>query len=170
MAAIFTYGINTGSPNPPIDWLRLLVADTVEFGEDGTTPIYIFSDQELTAMTQVVQAQFQSSMFYSTPSGATGGGTMGSYLPALPIPFYRIAGMLLMSIAANKARLSSVLKLLDVTLDPARAAKALKDQADSYFEQDDNSGALMIIEQVNNSWSFADRMFKQWQRQGQGGF
>jgi len=161
----FSYGINTGNPNPPIDYPRLLVSDTVEFDADGITPIYIFSDQEITAMESIVQAQFQSSMFFNTPTGATGGGTLGTYLPAIPIPYYRVAGMLLNALAANSARLSMVTQLLDVKLSPGVAAKALKTQADAYFEQDDNSGAFMIIEQVNDAFSFRDRWWKSWQRQ-----
>lgn len=164
----FSYGINTApdyTPNPPVDYPRLLVSDTVEFGADGTTPVYIFSDQEILAMEQVVQLQFQSGQFFSTPGGPPSAGTQGAYLPSVPIPYYRVAGMLLNSIASNKARLASVMKLLDVTLDPAKAAKALHDQAQAYFDQDDNSGAFVIVEQVNNDWSFRDRFWKQWQRQ-----
>lgn len=161
----FSYGINSGSPNPPVDYPRLLVSDTVQFAADGVTPIYIFSDQEILATEQIVMGIFQSSQFFSTPSGPPGGGTLGAFLPATPIPYYRVAAVLLNSIAANKSRLASVMQLLDVKLDPARAAKALQDQADKYLDLDENSGAFMIIEQVNNEWSFRDRYWKQWQRQ-----
>lgn len=164
----FSYGINTPpyQANPPIDYPRLLVSDTQQFAADGATPIYIFSDQEIAGMETIVQGQFQSGMFFSTPGGPPGGGCLGANLPAQPIPYYRIAGMLLSSLAANKARLASVVKLLDVTLAPDKAAKALMDQAKAYFDQDDSSGAFMIIEQVNDSFSFRDRYWKQWLRQG----
>jgi hypothetical protein len=161
----FSYGINTGQPNPPVDYPRLLISDTVQFAANGTTPIYIFSDQEILSMEQIVMGQFQSSMFFSTPGGPPGGGTLGATLPSQPIPYYRVAGMLLSSLAANKARLSSVIQLLDVKLNPSLASKALMDQAQSFFDQDDNSGAFVVIEQVNDQFSFQDRYFKEWQRQ-----
>lgn len=162
----FTYGINTGNPNPPIDYPRLLCSDTVQFAADGITPIYIFSDQEILSMEQIVMGQFQSGMFFSTPGGPPGGGSLGAYLPPQPIPFYRVAGMLLNALASNSARLASITQLLDVKLSPGLAAKALKDQAQSYFDQDDNSGAFVVIEQVTDAWSFRDRYWKTFQRQG----
>lgn len=160
----FTYGINLGNPNPPVDFVRLLVADTVQFAADNITPIYIFSDQEILAMEAIVQSNFQSAQFFSTPGGPPGAGSFGVNLPPQPIPYYRVAGMLLNSLAANSSRLASVTQLLDVKLNPSLAAKALKDQAQAYFDQDDNSGAFVVIEQVNDSFSFADRFWKQWQR------
>lgn len=160
----FSYGINTGTPNPPVDYPRLLISDTVEFAADGITPVYVFSDQEILAMEQIVTDQFQSGMFFSTPGGVPNGGVQGTYLPQIPIPYYRVAGMLLNSLASNRARLAGVLKLLDVQLDLAKAATTLMQQAKEYFEQDDNSGAFMIVEQVNDQFSFRDRYWKQWQR------
>ena len=158
----FTYN---GGANVPNDQIRLLVSDTVQYAADGTTPIYIFSDQEINSMIYVVTSTFQSAQFFNTPSGPTGGGALGSYLPNLPVPYLRVAGMLLNSIAANKARLSSVMQLLDVKLDPSKAAKALQDQAKAYFDADDNSGAMVLIEQVNDQFSFQDRWWKGLQRQ-----
>jgi hypothetical protein len=67
--------------------------------------------------------------------------------------------------ASNKAYLASVQQLLDVKLDPAKASNALRAMAKEYLEMDDNSGAFMIIEQVNDQWSFRDRFWKAWQRQ-----
>ncbi len=149
--------------NPAIDYPRLLIADT-----DPVQPI--FQDEEILAVEQIVRQPFQSGMFFSTPNGPVGGGTLGTALPQLPIPYYRVAAILLNSIAANKARLSSIMQLLDVKLDPSKAAKALQDQAKAYLDLDDNSGAFMIIEQINNDWSFRDRFWKQWQRQSAGSF
>jgi hypothetical protein len=148
----------SGGANPVPDFPRLLVADT--------GPTFVFSDQEISAMISIVQGQFQSGMFFDAAGGPPGGGTLGAYLPSQPIPYYRVAGMLLSSLAANKARLSSVVKLLDVTLSADKAAKALMDQAKAYFDADDNSGAFMIIEQVNDSFSFRDRYWKSFLRQG----
>jgi len=154
-----------GGANPIIDYPRLLISDTVQFAADGTTPVYVFSDQEITSAESIVMGIQQSAQFFNTPAGPTGGGTLGSYLPNLPVPYYRVAGMLLNSMAANKSKLSSVMQLLDVKLDSSKAAKALQDQAKAYFEMDDNSGAFVIIEQVNDSFSFASRFWKTWQRQ-----
>lgn len=167
----FSYGINTPpyTVNPPIDYPRLLIFDTQQFLPDGITPGYIFSDQEILAIEQVVITPFQSGMFWSTP-GPVGGGTLGTALPQFPIPYYRVAAMLLTALAGNSARLASVTQLLDVKLSPALAAKALQEQAKSYFDIEDNSGVFMIVEQVNNDWSFRDRFWKQWQRQSAGGF
>lgn len=149
--------------NPPIDYPRLLIADT-----DPTKPI--FQDEEILAMEQIVTTPFQSGMFWSTPNGPLGGGTLGVNLPQIPIPYYRVAGMLLNAIASNRSRLSSVMKILDVTLDPSKAAKALQEQAKTYLDIDDNSGAFMVIEQVNDDFSFRSRFWKQYQRQSAGGF
>ena len=158
----FTYN---GGANPIIDYPRLLISDTQQFGADGITPVYVFADQEIMAAESIVMGIFQSGQFFNTPSGPTGGGTLGSYLPNLPVPYYRVAGMLLNSMAANKSKLSSVMQLLDVKLDSSKAAAALQKQAQAYFDMDDNSGAFMIVEQVNDQFSFIDRFFKGWQRQ-----
>ena len=167
----FSYGVNTPpnyTVNPPIDYPRLLTFDTQEFLPDGTTPGYIFSDQEILAMEQVVITPFQSGMFFSTPNGPLGGGTLGVQLPQYPIPYYRVAAMLLTALASNSARLASVTKLLDVSLSPALAAKSLLAQAKAYFDMDDNSASFVIIEQVNDDFSFRSRFWRQWQRQSAG--
>lgn len=169
----FSYGINTPpnyAVNPPIDFVRLLTYDTQQFLPDGVTPGYIFSDQEILAMEQIVIQPFQSGQFWSTPNGAIGGGTLGTSLPQIPIPYYRVAGRLIAALANNSARLASVTKLLDVSLNPAAAAKQLMAQAKELLDADDDSGSFMIIEQVNNDCSFRDRFWKQWQRQSAGSF
>ncbi len=148
----FTYGPLSSPPfsNPAIDYPRLLIADT-----NAAQPI--FQDEEIQAATQIQQYQFQSSMFYS--------GAMGRNLPSSPVSFLRVAALLLDSLATNKGRLASVQALLDVKLDASKAAKALQDQAASYRQTDDESGAFMIIEQCNDYFSFSDRFWKQVQRQ-----
>lgn len=145
--------------NPAVAYPRLLVADT-----DVNLPI--FQDEEILAVEQIVMMQWQSSQFFSPPGGPIAGGTLGENLPSQPIPYYRVAAVLLNAIASNKARLSSIMELLDVKLDPSKAAKALQEQAKMYLDMDDNSGAFVIIEQVNDQFSFRDRYWKQWQRQG----
>lgn len=151
---IFTYN---GGANPPIDYPRLMVSDTKEFAEDGTTPIYIFSDQEIQAMTQIVRLQFQSSQFYSPPAGR--------FLPNVPVPWLRIAAALIDAMVVSNAKLAAIVRILDVELDPSKAAQWLREQAKAYREADDNSGSFFIIEQVNNGWALSQRYWNQVQRQ-----
>lgn len=151
-----TFSYNFGA-NPPIDYPRLLISDTQQFAADGTTPIYIFADEEITAIGSIQGLQWQTSMFYSEAGGRN--------LPASPVNYLRIAALLLDSIAANKSRLASVQQLLDVKLSPEKAAQELRATADSYRKVDDESGAFAIIEQCNDYWSFHDRFWKQVQRQ-----
>lgn len=136
--------------NPQIDWPRLLVSDT-----DSTKPV--FSDEEIMSVYAIAGSVWQSSMTFS--------GTMGKTLPSTPASPYRIAAILLKSLASNRARLSSILGLLDVKLNPAAAAKALMDQANDWLTLEDNSGAFVMIEQCTTAWSFSDRFWKQVQRQ-----
>jgi len=143
--------------NPPIDYPRLLVSDTQQFAADGVTPIFIFYDQEITAFTNMQALQFQSSMFYS--------GSDGQNLPSSPVSYLRIAALMLDAIAANKSRLASVQQLLDVKLNPEKAAQELRATAAEYRKVDDESGAFAIIEQCSDYWSFKDRFWKQVQRQ-----
>ena len=149
--------------NPPIDFPRILSGDM-----NPTSPI--FQDESILAIEQIVTTPFQSGQFFSTPNGAIGGGTLGTNLPQQPIPYYRVAAIMLNSMAAMQAWPSAVTELLDVKLNGPAAVKALLSLAKSYLDLDDNSGAFMIIEQVNNDFSFRDRFWKQWQRQSQGGF
>ena len=141
--------------NPTIDYVRLLISDTQELN-------HIFEDSEINAAYQINAAQFQRSMFYSPPAGRN--------LPSQPISYLRCAALLLDALAANKSRLSSITQLLDVKLSPNVAAKSLREQAQSYRDVDDNSGAFMIIEQCPTVWAFYDRFWNQQQRQSGGGF
>jgi hypothetical protein len=136
--------------NPAIDYPRLLISDTQDEN-------HVFEDQEILAATQIELGVWQSGMFWSGAQGVTP-------LPTPPVPYRRIAATLLDAIASNKSRLSSVTQLLDVHLSPEVAAKALRDQAASLRETDDNSGAFVIIEQVNGPSSFRDRWWKTLQR------
>lgn len=148
----FSYGMGT---NPPIDIPRLLIADTVN---NPPTQSCIFQDQEILLVENViVPGVWQSSMFWSASAGQP-------TLPTSPINYLRTAAYLLNSIASNKARLSSITQLLDVKLDPSKAAAALRAQAQSWIDIDNDSMAFVIIEQVNDSWSFVQRFWAQWQR------
>jgi hypothetical protein len=138
-----------------IDFVRLLISDTQEHG-------HIFSDSEIAGAYRIQASVFQSSMFYNS---APGGGTIGSYLPYSPVSYLRVSALLLDSLANNKARLSSIKKVLDVQLDARDAAAELHNGAKIFRDIDDESGAMMIIEQVNTSWSFFDRWWATVQRQ-----
>lgn len=148
MAATYQFGAN-----PAIDYPRLLIGDT-----DTTKPI--FQDSEIEAVTTIVTLQYQSSMFYSQPAGAN--------LPSSPVSYLRIAAYLLNALAGSKSRVASVTKLLDVELDPGRAAEQLREQAKEWLDIDDNAGAFMIIEQATTQWGFIQRFWNQVQRQTAG--
>ncbi len=157
MSFSYGLGLSPAVPNPPIDYPRLLISDTQQFGPDGTTPIYVFEDAEILAAALVNSSVFQSAQFYSGPGGRN--------IPTSPVNYLRTAALLLDSLAANRSRLASIKQVLDIKLDPAVAAKNLKDQAQAYRDADDNSGAFFIAEQVNDSFSFRDRWWKEMQRQ-----
>lgn len=141
--------------NPSVAYPRLLISDT-----DSSN--FIFNDTEILAAVNLCTFNFQSAQFYSPPGGRN--------LPSSPIPYLRVAAILLDCIAANKSRLASITRILDVELDPSRAARFLRDQAKAYRETDDNAGSFMVIEQVNNDWSLVSRYTKQIQRQQGLGF
>lgn len=139
----------TSGANPTIDYIRMLIGDTVDAG-------HIFEDAEITSAYAIQAAQFQSGMRYS--------GAGGANLPSQPISYLRVAAILLKSLASSKARIT-VSKLLDANITPAQAAKALRDQANDWLEQDDNAGAFIILEQCFTGPGFIDRYYKQVQRQ-----
>lgn len=141
--------------NPRIDYIRLLIADT-------NTSAEIFTDGEIESAYQIQASFFQSFQFFSPPAGR--------FLPQAPVSYLRVAALLLDSLAANSARLSSVIQLLDVKLDASKAAGALRDQARSYRDVDDDSGAMAMIEQCSTSWAISDRFWAQVQRQQGVGF
>ena len=153
----FTYQFGA---NPPIDYPRMLISDTVET-QNGQR-VYAFEDSEILAATQIENAVFSSPQFYSGPLGSVS-------LPANPpYPWRRIAATLLDCLAANQARIAIVSGILDVKIN-AQAAASMRAQAQALRDADDNSGAIMIAEQVNNSFSFRDRYWKTVQRQSAGG-
>lgn len=148
-----SFSYNQGA-NPPIDIPRLLIADTT----NTVSQPCIFQDEEiLTIENLVVPNVWQSSMFWSGVSGQP-------TLPTAPVNYLRTAAYLLNCIASNKARLASIKQLLDVKLDSSDAAIQLRAQAQAWMDIDDNSMAFVIIEQVNDSWSFVQRFWSQWQR------
>jgi len=145
--------MTTYDPSTDAGKVRLLISDTSD--------PFIFSDEEINSFFEIQRLQFQSSMFFS--------GVGGRNMPLSPVSLLRVAALALNSIAANKARLSSIMKLLDVQLSPDKAAAALRDQARAYLEMDDEAGAFVLIEQVTTCWSFQQRFWSQVQRMQGGG-
>ena len=156
MTSTYTYDFTS---SPAISYVRLLIPDT-EFIPNVTPPQMIFSDQEINAFFQIQQGTFQSGMFFS--------GVQGTNLPALPLSYVRVAALALDTLANNKGKLGSVIKLLDVQMDWKSAATILREGAKTYREVDDNAGAFMIIEQTPTDWAFAQRWWNQFQRQTAG--
>src|SRR5271156_1998766 len=76
-----------GGANPPIDYPRLLVSDTVQFDANGNR-VYAFEDSEIVAATTIETSVWQSGMFYSGQAGVAS-------TPSNPIPWRRIAATLL---------------------------------------------------------------------------
>ena len=144
-----------GGANPPIDYPRLLIADT-------NTAAPIFQDSEILAAAAINQGVWQSSMYYSYQGGSI-------QLPQSPSNYLRTAALLLNVLAGNSARLASVTGLLDVKMDAAKASDGLRATAQRYLDMDDNSGAFAIAEQVTTVWSFRDRWLAMLQRQTGGG-
>jgi len=156
MTATYTYDFTTA---PAISYVRLLIPDT-QFLPNTDPPAMIFSDQEINAFFQIQGSVFQSGMFYS--------GVQGRNIPSLPLSYLRVAALALDSLANNSGKLANVVRILDVTLSPAAAAKILREGAAEYRRTDDESGAFMIIEQTNTDWAFASRWWAQFQRQSAG--
>jgi hypothetical protein len=147
----FTYDFAAA---PQISNVRLLISDT-----DSSN--FVFEDAEITAAFTIQQSQFQSAQFYSPPAGAN--------LPASPVSYLRVAALLLDAMACNASKLALFTRILDVEMSSATAAAALRDQAKQYRTTDDDAGAFMVIEQVNNGWTLRQRYWNQVQRQqGQG--
>jgi hypothetical protein len=145
-APTFTYGYGD---NPPIDYPRFLVADTVEFAADGVTPVYIFADEEI-AMAGVIDA---------ITVIAPGGGGQQSYT-GMSTPRFQAAA-LLEALASNKARLASAMKVLDISIDTTKAAAALCEQAEALRNAERNSGAFAIVEWVPDQFAARERLWKQ---------
>lgn len=153
----FTY---QGGANPAIDYPRMLVSDTVQFGADGTTPIFAFYDEEIQSATQIELSVWQSGQYWSGPQGIANLGNS-------PMPWRRIAATLIDCLASNQARISLISQQLDTKLNPG-AVKDMQAQAAALRLADDNSGSFAIVEQCNDYFSFCDRYWKTVQRQSAG--
>ena len=144
----FTYNFSTA---PAIAYVRLLIADT-----DSLKPI--FDDDEINAFLFLTSSQniYASSMV--APSGVVGP------VPLQVFSYYRAAAVALDTLAGLRARLASVIQILDVKLNPGLAAKYLRDQAQAFRDMDDNMGHFAIAEMVNNQFQARERVWKQFLR------
>lgn len=150
MSATYSYGANI-----QIDAIRALIRDT-----KLAAPGPVWQDEEILMFYQLQALQWQTGQFYTQPSGA--------FLPTTPVPYLRVAAMMLEAWSCDRARIA-ITKQLDTSLNPAAAAKAMLDTAQRFRDVDDDAGAFAIIEQCCTSWQFHDRFWAQVQRQA-GGF
>jgi len=139
MPATYQFGAN-----PPIDYPRMLIADT--------GPNFIFQDSEIQAASNIIP------VFVITPNGGFGQTQQANLFPP---SYYRIAAILLDSLASNKARLANTLKLLDINTDTSKAAQELRATAKEFRDIEDNSGAFAIVEMVPNNYAAYERVWKQ---------
>lgn len=145
----FTYDFTT---NYPVSVVRLLVSDTTNY---PSPPYPLFLDAEILAALQVTSSQglYASGMAFS--------GAAVSQPPVLVLSYYRAAALLLDALSANKALLSSITKLLDVSLSPDKAATQLRSTAQEYRTVAANDGSFAIAEMVVNAATARERLWKQ---------
>ena len=144
----FTYDFNAA---PQISTVRLLIMDT-----DSTKPI--FQDVEI---TQFLFLKSSQGIYQSGQANQTGTPIAA---PVQVYSYYSSAALALMAMAANKAYLSSISRILDVELDPSRAQKALKAMAEGYLELEDNAGHFAIAEMVYDQFAARERVWKNFLR------
>lgn len=150
----FTYP----SGNAVFDLTRLLIPDT-----DSAQPI--FTDDEINLF---LNAESSQSLYVSAQAQATAFQGTSGYVPQIYSPFFA-AALALDSLAGSRARLASVLQLLDVKLDASKAAAALKDQAQEYRQREIDRGSFAIAEQVTTVFQARERVWAQWLRLYGGG-
>jgi len=139
MSATYQFGAN-----PPIDYPRMLIADT--------GPNFIFQDLEIQSAYNIIP------VFTLVPN--SGGGQFAQ--PASVQPSYRfVAAVLLRSLASNKARLAAQLKALDINMNTQVAAQELRASAKDFEDSENNSGAFAIAEMVPNNYAAYERVWKQ---------
>lgn len=142
MSFSYQYGAN-----PTIDFVRLLVGDTVNVG-------HIWEDSEIMAGYAIDVA------FAIVPmNGMTATNYGGS-----PPSYRRVAATLLDGLASNRGRLAGALQVLDIKLDVGKAAVELRAQAQSFRDIEDNAGHFAIAEMVNDPQQARERVWKQWLR------
>ncbi len=142
----FTY-----SPPAPtlVNLVRLQVADT-----DSTHPV--FQDEEITMAASLETGG------YMAASSSSSGSVISTINNASA---RRVAACMLDALAANKARLSAALEVLDIKIDPSKAAQALQKQAAYLREVESESGFFAIAETVYDPFTWRSRVWNEWLRQ-----
>ena len=133
---------------PTIATVRLMVGDT-----DSNNPI--FDDAEIQGALAINSSQ---NIIV---------GLSGYYPPNLTGNVYsygRTAAMLLNGLSSTKARVL-VTKVLDVSVAPESASKALKDLAQGYIDQEVSAGYFSVAEMGQDSFWMRERLWKMLYRQ-----
>ena len=141
----FTYDWSTA---PDIAVIRLMVGDT-----DMANPI--FDDAEVQGVLTINSSQ---NIIV---------GLSGYYPPTMSGNTYsygRAAAMLLNGLSSTKARVLAT-KVLDVSVAPESASKALKDLAQSYIDQEISAGYFSVAEMGQDSFWMRERLWKMLYRQ-----
>lgn len=142
----FTY---TPDQQDPISIVRLLVADT-----DPANPI--FQDSEVT----IALNQECSSTLFISAQAIPNGVNVSPPIPQV-FSYWRSAALLLDVLAADKSRLAAVNKLLDVQINPEKAAQELRLTAKDYRDRENNAGHFAIAEMVHDIFAARERVWKQ---------
>lgn len=142
----FTYDFDNF---PDIANVRLLVGDT-----QPSTPI--FQDAEVQA---ALQAESSQNVIVGLSGFTPNPGVLQVY------SYRRSAAWLLNALASNRARIASITQLLDVKLDPSKAATALRDQAQGFIDQEASAGYFAVSEMVVNQFSMRERLVAMLYRQ-----
>jgi len=134
--------------SPTIAAIRLMVGDT-----DMANPI--FDDAEVQGVLTINSSQNiivgLSGYYPSTMSGNT-------------YSYGRAAAMLLNGLSSTKARVLAT-KVLDVSVAPEAASKALKDLGQSYIDQEISAGYFSVAEMGQDSFWMRERLWKMLYRQ-----
>jgi len=134
--------------SPTIAAIRLRVGDT-----DSGNPI--FDDAEVQGALNLNSSQSiivgLSGYWPPTFSGNT-------------YSYGRAAAMLLNGLSSTKARVLAT-KVLDVSVAPESASKALKDLAQSYIDQEISAGYFSVAEMGQDSFWMRERLWKMLYRQ-----
>jgi hypothetical protein len=141
----FTYDWTTA---PDIATIRLMVGDT-----DMANPI--FDDAEVQGVLTINSSQ---NIIV---------GLSGYYPPTMSGNTYsygRAAAMLLNGLSSTKARVI-VTKVLDVSVSPETASKALKDLAQNYIDQEISAGYFSVAEMGQDAFWMRERLWKMLYRQ-----
>lgn len=143
---MFTYDFNTA---PQLSQVRMMIADT-----DITHPI--FDDDEVNNALYLESSQGLFVSGQAVPTAV-------SYAPSIPIVYSvrRAAALLLDCIASNKAKLAALSELLDVHLQPEKAAQELRAQAKALRDTEANMGNFAIAEMGDGAFWERERIYKQ---------